>query len=107
MPGKFSHGLLPATAGFFHDVGDAVGDKISVGETRAYGIDSDTSASEFQRERAHQANYRMLCRAISADIGIALKSGGRRNRDNPSVRAPFHRRQTGLDSVNHPHKIDV
>ena len=49
----------------------------------------------------------MLCRAVGADIGIALQPGGRGHRDHAAVTPLAHPRQYGLDGVHHAHEIDV
>ena len=62
---------------------------------------------ELQCQRTNQADDRVFCSAIGADIGIPLQPGGRRNHDDAAVRTILHRRQHGLDGMDDTHEIDV
>ncbi len=107
MPGELGDRLLVAAAGFFHDVVDAAGQQIGIGKAGTHRIDSHARACKLQRQRAHQPDHRMFCSTIGADIGIAFQSGGRGDSDNAAVTPVPHRRQRGLDGMNHAHEVDI
>src|SRR5258707_12073327 len=72
MPGKLGYRLRMAAARLLHDVVDAAGEQIGIGEPRAYRVDRHVGAGQLERQRAHKTHDRVFRRAIGADIAIAL-----------------------------------
>ena len=59
------------------------------------------------RERPHEADDRVLGRAIGAHIGIALQTGGRGDGDDPAEAARDHRTEHRLRRMDDAQKVHV
>ena len=92
---------------FAHDAIEALGDEIGVGKARADGIDGDAGLGRLERQRAHEADDRVLGGAIGAHIGIALQARGRGHGDDAAEAALGHGAQHRLRRVDDAHQVDV
>ena len=84
-------------AGLGGDPGDAVAHEVGVGVARADRIDGDAGRAVSSGERAHQADHRVLGRAVGGDIGVALQAGGRGDVDDAAEAALDHAGEHRLD----------
>ena len=67
-------------AGLGDDAIDAVAHELGIGIARADRVDGDAARAGLDRERAREADERVLGRAIGRDIGIALEARRSRRR---------------------------
>ena len=81
--------------------------EVGVGVARADGVDGDPRSRRLDRQGPHEADDRMFCRAIGADIGVAFEAGRGCDGHDAPVAPLRHRRQHGLHHVHDTHEIDV
>src|SRR3954452_18496540 len=87
---ELRNGLLAAAPRLFHDVLDAAGDEIRVGETGTHCIDGHVAVGHLESERPHETDHSVLGRGVSTDIGISLEPRRGRDRDDTTIGTVLH-----------------
>ena len=86
---------------------DAVAHELGVGIAGAHRVDGDAARGGLGRERAREADERVLCRAIGRDIRVAFEAGGGCDIDDAAEAALDHARQHRLACIDRAHEVDV
>ncbi len=92
---------------FFDTDGDGFAHEIGVGIAGADRIHGHAGFGGFDRQRAHEADDRMLGGAIGRHIRIALQSGGRGDGDDTSEFTGDHVAHHRLRAVDGAHDVQI